>query len=70
MKFANIKATKDGIDDNRPKTVREVAWCAKISTVHQLNWSLDSRMLGDMLQKWVKRHRKCIAHTGEYLEKD
>ena len=35
----------------------------------QFNRSLVSGWFGDMFQKWLKRHRKCIAHNGEYLEK-
>ena len=38
--------------------------------IQQFNRSLDSGWFGDMFQKWVKRHRKCIAHNGEYFEKE
>ena len=37
--------------------------------IQQFNRSLDSGWFGDMFQKSVKRHCKCIAHNGEYFEK-
>ena len=35
--------------------------------IQQFDWSLDSGRFGEMFQKWIKRHRKCIAHNTEYF---
>ena len=49
MNVGNVKATKDVIDGDRRKTVREVAACARISK-STIQWILTSQLKVNLIK--------------------
>ena len=38
--------------------------------IRSFNKTLNTVWIKDVFEKWVKRHRKCISHAGEYFENE
>ena len=38
--------------------------------IRSFNKTLNTVWFKEVYEKWVKRHRKCISHAGEYFEKE
>ena len=65
LDFSYFPQLKSHLQGNRFQDRKELMYA-----IQEFNRSLDSRWFSDMFQKWVKRHRNCIVHNGEYFEKE
>lgn len=65
LDFSYFPQLKSHLRGNRFQDREELMYA-----IQEFNRSLDSGWFSDMFQKWVKRHRKCIVHNGEYFEKE
>ena len=64
MDFAVFPQLKSDMRGRRFTDLQEIRMAVrKAISGYSSDW------YSDIYNKWVKRHRKCIAHNGEYFEK-